>query len=113
MSDLESKFNSATDFLGVASLGGVVLSGILLFTPVKAMGYIGVGSGLGAFTASVVTRKKHSQVAKNYLNQLVDGYEVELKNRDGEILSLNSTVIELKGTFQNFQNEIARFPKLA
>jgi hypothetical protein len=59
MSDLESKFNSATDFLGVASLGGVVLSGILLFTPVRAMGYIGIGGGLGTFVASVVTSKKH------------------------------------------------------
>ncbi len=113
MSDLESRFNTATDFLGVASLGGVVLSGILLFTPVKAMGYIGVGSGLGAFTASVVTRKKHSQVAKKYLNQLVDGYELELKNRDGEILNLNSAVAELKGTVQNFQGEVAKFPQLA
>ena len=112
MSDLESKFNSATDFLGVASLGGVVLSGILLFTPMRAMGYIGIGGGLGTFAASVVTRKKHFKVAKKFLNQLVDGYEVELKDRDGKILSLNGTVQDLKGTVQNLQNETARFPKL-
>ena len=37
---LESKINASTDFLGVLSLGSVVLSGILLFTPVKAIGYI-------------------------------------------------------------------------
>jgi hypothetical protein len=62
MSDIESRFNSATDFLGVASLGGVILSGILLFTPARAMGYIGIGGGLGTFAASVVSRKKHLRV---------------------------------------------------
>ena len=113
MSNLEAKFNSATDFLGVASLGGVILSGILLFTPVKAMGYIGIGGGLGTFAASVVTRKKHLGVAKKCLNQLVDGYEVELKNRDGEILDLNGTVSDLQRTIKTLQNETARFPKLA
>jgi hypothetical protein len=61
MSDIESRFNSATDFLGVASLGGVILSGILLFTPARAMGYIGIGGGLGTFAASVVSRKKASE----------------------------------------------------
>jgi predicted RNA-binding Zn-ribbon protein involved in translation (DUF1610 family) len=113
MSDLESKFNSATDFLGVASLGSVILSGILLFTPVKAMGYIGIGSGLGTFAASVVTRKKHLGVAKKCLNQLVDGYEVELRDKDGEILSLNGTISNLQATIQDLQNETTRFPKLA
>ena len=113
MSKLEAKFNSATDFLGVASLGSVILSGILLFTPVRAMGYIGIGSGLGAFAASVVTRKKHLGVAKKCLNQVVDGYEVELKDRDGEILSLNGTVSDLQRTIHSLQNETARFPKLA
>lgn len=113
MSELESKFNAATDFLGVVSLGGVVLSGILLFTPVRAMGYIGIGGGLGTFTASVITRKKHLQVAKGWLNKLVDGYEVELGDRDGKILSLNGTVSDLEKTINTLQNETARFPKLA
>jgi predicted RNA-binding Zn-ribbon protein involved in translation (DUF1610 family) len=113
MSNLEAKFNSATDFLGVASLGGVVLSGILLFTPARAMGYIGIGGGLGTFAASVVTRKKHVRVAKEALNQLVNGYEVELRDRDGKILNLNGTVSDLQRTIQGLQNETARFPKLA
>jgi hypothetical protein len=113
MSDLESKFNSATDFLGVASLGSVILSGILLFTPVKAMGYIGIGGGLGTFAASVVTRKKHLGVAKKCLNQLVDGYEVELRNKDGEIHSLNGTLSNLQATIQDLQTETARFQELA
>jgi hypothetical protein len=113
MSDLESKFNSATDFLGVASLGSVILSGILLFTPVKAMGYIGIGGGLGTFAASVVTRKKHLGVAKKCLNQLVNGYEVELRDKEGEILSLNGTISNLQATIQDLQNETARFQELA
>lgn len=113
MSDLESKFNSATDFLGVASLGSVILSGILLFTPVKAVGYIGIGSGLGAFTASVVTRKKHVLVAQGLLNRLIDGYEVELTGNKNEILNLTNTVNGLSTDIKNYQVEIAKFPQLA
>jgi chromosome segregation ATPase len=113
MSDLEAKFNSATDFLGVASLGGVVLSGILLFTPARAMGYIGIGSGLGAFTASVVTRKKHVRVAEQYTLQLSKHYDCELTDKEHQIYQLTDTVQDLKGTIQSLQNETARFPKLA
>jgi hypothetical protein len=113
MSDLESKFNSATDFLGVASLGGVVLSGILLFTPARAMGYIGVGSGLGAFTASVVTRKKHLIVAEQYTRELSKHYDSQLTDKESQIYQLTDTVQDLKGTIHNLQNETARFPKLA
>lgn len=102
MSDLESKFNSATDFLGVASLGGVVLSSILLFTPVKAMGYIGIGSGLGMFATSIVTRKKHLQVAEQYVSQMYRDYEAELADKESEIVSLtgsnNDLRIKLKQT---------------
>lgn len=113
MSNLEAKFNSATDFLGVASLGGVILSGILLFTPVKAMGYIGIGSGLGTFAASVVTRKKHLQVTEHYVSQMYKDYEGELTDKDSQIYQLTDTVQDLKGTIQSLQNETARFPKLA
>jgi hypothetical protein len=113
MSDLESKFNSATDFLGVASLGGVILSGILLFTPIKAMGYIGIGGGLGTFAASVVTRKKHLKVADQYANKLSKHYDGELTDKESQIYQLTVTVQNLKGTVQNLQNETARFPKLA
>lgn len=95
--ELESKFNTATDFLGVLSLGGVVLSGILLFTPVKAMGYIGVGGSLGAFGASIVARKKHLKVAEKELKSLVAHHksEVDLHNelllvKDGEIATLKA-----------------------
>ncbi|HEY9834104.1 MAG TPA: hypothetical protein V6D26_26360 [Stenomitos sp.] len=113
MSNLEAKFNSATDFLGVASLGGVILSGILLFTPVKAMGYIGIGGGLGTFTASVVTRKKHIKVAEQYVSQMYKDYEGELTDKESQIYQLTGTIQDLKGTIQNLQNETARFPKLA
>jgi ElaB/YqjD/DUF883 family membrane-anchored ribosome-binding protein len=113
MSDLESKFNSATDFLGVASLGGVVLSGILLFTPMRAMGYIGIGGGLGTFTASVVTRKKHLRAAEQYVSQMYKDYNGELTDKESQIYLLTGNVQDLKGTIQNLQNETARFPKLA
>ncbi|MBD2016085.1 hypothetical protein H6F96_19195 [Microcoleus sp. FACHB-53] len=113
MSNLEAKFNSATDFLGVASLGGVILSGILLFTPVKAMGYIGIGSGLGTFAASVVTRKKHLKVAEQYVSQMYKDYVGELTDKESQIYQLTDTVQDLKGTVQSLQNETARFPKLA
>jgi hypothetical protein len=113
MSDLEIKFNSATDFLGVASLGGVILSGILLLTPVKAMGYIGIGGGLGTFAASVVTRKKHLRVAEQYTRELSKHYDGELTDKESQIYQLTDTVQNLKGTIQSLQNETARFPKLA
>lgn len=113
MSNLEAKFNSATDFLGVASLGGVILSGILLFTPVKAMGYIGIGGGLGTFAASVVTRKKHLKIADQYVSQMYKDYDGELTDKESQIYQLTDTVQDLKGTIQSLQNETARFPKLA
>lgn len=113
MSDLESKFNSATDFLGVASLGGVILSGILLFTPVKAMGYIGIGSGVGAFAASVVTRKKHLRIAEQYVSQMYKDYDGELADKESQIYQLTDTVQDLKGTIQTLQIEADRLPKLA
>jgi hypothetical protein len=113
MSNLESRFNSATDFLGVASLGGVILSGILLFTPVKAMGYIGIGGGLGTFAASVVTRKKHLRVAEQYTHELSKHYDGELTDKESQIYQLTDTAQDLRVTIQSLQNETARFPKLA
>jgi DNA repair exonuclease SbcCD ATPase subunit len=113
MSNLEAKFNSATDFLGVASLGGVILSGILLFTPVKAMGYIGIGGGLGTFAASVVSRKKHLRVAEQYVSQMYKDYDGELTDKESQIYQLTDTVQDLKGTIHNLQNETARFQELA
>jgi hypothetical protein len=113
MSNLESKFNAVTDFIGVASLGGVVLSGILLFTPVKAMGYIGLGGGLGTFAASIVTRKKHLKVAEKCLNQLVDGYEVELRGKDGEILSLADTINTLNTKVSALTQDLNQLPQLS
>ena len=113
MSGLESKFNSSTDFLGVVSLGGVILSGILLFTPVKSMGYIGIGSGIGAFTASVVSRKKHVRVAEQYTRELSKHYDGELTDKESQIYQLTDTAQDLRVTIQSLQNETARFPKLA
>ncbi len=97
MTNLESKFNSATDLLGVASLGGVILSGILLFTPVRAVGYIGIGGGLGAFTASIVGKKNYLRLAKQEIDALFKHHrhETDLQNelltkKDDEIAILRA-----------------------
>ena len=94
MSKLQSEFNSATDFLGVLSLGGVVLSSILLVTPVKAVGYIGIGSGLGVFTASVITRKKSLKVAEEYFSQLSADHQAELTAQKEQVVSLGEALAE-------------------
>jgi chromosome segregation ATPase len=94
---LESKINASTDFLGVLSLGSVVLSGILLFTPVKAIGYIGIGSGMGVFTASVISRKNHLQVARQHVDGLTKHHHSEiglqnnlLASKDNELDTLGA-----------------------
>jgi hypothetical protein len=94
MSRLQSEFNSATDFLGVLSIGSVALSSILLVTPVKAVGYIGIGSGLGVFTASVITRKKSLKVAEEYFSQLSADHQAELAARKEQVVSLGEALAE-------------------
>jgi hypothetical protein len=106
MSKLQSDFNSATDFLGVLSVGSVVLSSILLVTPVKVVGYIGIGSGLGAFTASVVARKKHLQVAEGYLNQVTNDYAAQLLAKEEEIVTLSGTVSSLKSSLNQAETHV-------
>jgi hypothetical protein len=106
MSRLQSEFNSATDFLGVLSVGSVVLSSILLVTPVKAVGYIGIGSGLGAFTASVVARRKHLQVAEGYLNQATNDYAAQLLAKEEEIVTLSGTVSSLKSSLNQAETHV-------
>lgn len=113
MSDLESKFNSATDFLGIVSLGGVVLSGLLLFTPVKAVGYIGVGGGLGVFAAATATGKKHLKISKQHLDVILTQHKDEVLKKDGEIYSLKGTINALTAENQGYQQSVARFPELA
>jgi hypothetical protein len=96
MSELESKLNSSTDFVGVVSLGSVLLSGMLLFTPVRAVGYIGMGSGIGAFAASVVTRKKHLEVAKKQIESLTNHHQCELDLINQLLLKKDNELDSLK-----------------
>ncbi len=96
--DLEGKFNGSTDFLGVLSLGGVILSSVLLFTPAKAMGYIGVGSGLGSFAASVVARKKHLETAKSHIDSLVNHQRKELNLQNDLLLVKDNEIAVLRGS---------------
>lgn len=113
MSELESKFNAATDFLGVVSLGGVVVSGILLFTPVRAIGYIGIGGGLGTFAASVVTCKKHLRVAEQYISQTHTDYEAKLAGKENEITSLTDTIIDLNTRVKALTQDLKQLPLLS
>lgn len=111
MLKLETQFNSATDFLLVASVGGVIVSGILLLTPARAMGYtraigyIGVGSALGAFTASVVTRKKHIQVAGDYFSQITSNYERALFEKEDSITLLTGSTKDLEAKLRQFKTK--------
>jgi predicted RNA-binding Zn-ribbon protein involved in translation (DUF1610 family)/regulator of replication initiation timing len=94
--DLEAKLNNSTDFFGVLSLGSVVLSGILLFSPARAVGYIGIGSGLGAFTASVVTRRKHLQVARQHVNDLTSHHRIEVDLQNDLLVSKDNEIHTLR-----------------
>jgi predicted RNA-binding Zn-ribbon protein involved in translation (DUF1610 family) len=113
MKKIESELNRSGDFLDVLSLGGVILSGILLFTPVRAVGYIGIGSGMGAFAASVVTRKKHLQVANRCIDALNIEHKASLLNKEDEIAILTSKNAELGDQIKNAQADIDRLPRLA
>lgn len=101
--ELESRINSASDFISVIGLGGMLLSGILLFTPGQAVGYIGVGGGFGAIVAAGITKKKHCQVASkhskellNYAEELTTQHKEVLTLRDGQINTLSELVYQLE-----------------
>jgi hypothetical protein len=101
--ELETKLNSASDFISVVGLGGMLLSGILLFTPGQAVGYIGVGSGFGAIVTAGITKKKHYQVASqhskellNYADKLTTEYSQKINIRDGQIDTLSTLLTELE-----------------
>src|SRR3569832_613538 len=97
MSKLEAEFNGATDLIGVLGIGSMDLSSILLVTPVKAVGYIGIGGEVGAFTASVVTRKKHLQVATQRIEELLDAHRVEVDLQNELLLAKESEIATLRG----------------
>ncbi len=103
---LENKFNSATDFIGVLSLGGVLVSGLLLLTPVQGVGYIGIGGGLGAFSASVVTRKKHLQIVNEQINAIATQHNSEVSAHEDEILAQITAVSNLKATVNSLRSNV-------
>jgi hypothetical protein len=103
---LESKFNSATDFIGVLSLGGVLVSGLLLLTPVQGVGYIGIGSGLGAFTASVVTKKKHLQIVDQHIDTMTTQHRSEMSAHEDEVLAQTATVNNLNATVNSLRSDL-------
>jgi hypothetical protein len=94
--DLEGKINSATGFLSTLSLGTTLLSGVLLFTPYQSVGYIGVGSGVGAFTASVVTKRKHFEAARQHTDALTKHHRKEVELQNDLLLSKDQEIHTLK-----------------
>lgn len=117
--DLEEKFNSAID-LGVVALGGVIVSGILLLTPAKTIGYIGVGGSVGGFAASVVTKKKlvscgMEMVAKkdtaiNHLNEKLNQSSLEyqaLESKKGKVLELANQALTLQDDLTQLRTEVS------
>jgi SMC interacting uncharacterized protein involved in chromosome segregation len=103
---LESKFNASTDFIGVLSVGGVLISGILLLTPIQGVGYIGIGSGLGAFTASVVSKKKHLQIANEQINKITIHHSVEISAKEDEIIAQTKTANNLRSTVNSLRSNV-------
>ena len=94
--DLEEKINNATDFLSHLSLGGVVLSGLLLVTPVKAVGYVGIGGSLGAFASAVISKKKHIKAAQNKIEELINCHRSETSVHHELLLSKADEIQILK-----------------
>jgi hypothetical protein len=94
--DLESKINSATGFLNTLSLGTTLLSGVLLFTPYQSVGYIGVGTGVGAFTASVVSKKKYFEAAKQHIDSLEKHHRTEMGLQNELLLLKDNEIYTLK-----------------
>jgi hypothetical protein len=92
---LESKFNASTDFIGVLSVGGVLISGILLLTPIQGVGYIGIGSGLGAFTASVVVEAA-SHIANEQSINITITEALKASAKEEEILAKPTEATYLK-----------------
>jgi chromosome segregation ATPase len=94
--DLESKINSATGFLNTLALGTTLLSGVLLFTPYQSVGYIGVGTGVGAFTASVVSKKKYFEAAKQHIDSLEKHHRTEIDLHNELLLSKDNEIYTLR-----------------
>ncbi len=106
---LESKFNSSTSLIDVVSFGGVMMSCLLLVTPVREVGCIGIGSGLGAFAASAVTKKKHLLITEQHIKGITSQYSVELSAKEDEIIGQKTSINYLKTTVDSLRSNIKAF----
>ncbi len=103
---LGSKLKASTDFIEVLSVGTALISTVLLVSPVQGVGYIGIGSGIGAFTASVLCKKKHLQVTEKHINGVTSQYSFELSAKDDEIIGQKTTINHLKTTVDSLRSNI-------
>jgi len=101
---LESKFNASTDFIGVLSVGTALISAVLLITPVRGVGYIGIGSGIGAFTASVVSKNKHLQIVDQHIKGIKSLHSAELSTKESENITHTATINQLKATVNSLRS---------
>ena len=126
--ELESRYNGKIDF-NLGTISALMISGILTLTPMRAVGFIGLGSIGGAVVASVTTRRKLLEVSSQMLSeqsQLIDSktdtYEAlfvehntllekakNLKNVGEQVLKLQSeleTAIAEKTTLDRSVNDL-------
>jgi hypothetical protein len=103
---LGSKLKASTDFIEVLSVGTALISTVLLVSPVQGVGYIGIGSGIGAFTASVLCKKKHLQVTEKHINGVTSQYSFELSAKEDEIIGQKTTINHLKTTVDSLRSNI-------
>jgi hypothetical protein len=103
---LESKFNSSTSLIDVVSFGGVLMSCLLLVTPVKGVGYIGIGSGLGAFAASAATKKKHLQIASKQIDLMTTQHRSLVSAKEDEIIAQTKMGDSLRAIIKSLQSNV-------
>ncbi len=103
---LESKFNSSTNLIDVVSFGGVMMSFLLLVTPVRAVGYIGIGSGLGAFAASAATKKKHLQIASKQIDLMTTQHRSLVSAKEDEIIAQTKMGDSLRAIIKSLQSNV-------
>lgn len=66
--ELEARYNGKIDF-NLGTISALLISGILTLTPMRAVGFIGLGSIGGAVVASVTAKKKLLEVSSQMLSE--------------------------------------------
>lgn len=123
---IEEAINNAFDF-GVIAVGSGLLSGILLLTPAKSVGYIGLGASTGSFLITSVAKKKLLKSGQEVINknnqellkaidekeQLQRDYAV-LQSKQEKVLELGNQALQLQEELESVKSQLdAKNSKLA